>query len=323
MRSCLFAIFLSLFTLVQPGQAIVIDRVVAVVNEEPITLTELDEEGAHFFNKIKTQAPDHLIDEHLSRARREVLDTIIDRKLLLQRAERRGVTVSPEEIDMQFFRIMEQNKLTEEQFSKQLAKMGSTPKQYKENLKAQIVRQKLISYEIRSKVVVTDEDIEKYYREEYGLEHDQDGLHLLQIGVGWGRHGRAANETEARLKAEQLRGMVLAGERFDEIAKESSDLPSAADGGDIGILAQDELSEDMRRALAGLRPGQVTSIMQTAAGFQFFKLVSARQGNVVSHAPLEMVREEIRATLHERLMKKKFDDWVVKLREHSYIKVQL
>ncbi len=305
------------------GHAKVIDRVVAVVNEDLITLSELNEEGEHFFKKIRAEAPADQLEDALHHARKQVLNSIIDRKLLLQRAEKRGITLSPEEIDMQYYGIMEKNNLTPDQFSAELAKIGSSPETYKQSLKAQIIRQRLISYEIRSKVVITNEDIEKYYREEYGLENKEDGLHIKQIGVLWGAKGRAKDKQDARLKAEQLRGMIMAGENFADIATEYSDLPSARDGGDIGVFAEDELSAPMRQGLAGLRPGEVSLVLETPSGFQFFKLLSARQGNVISQAPLELVREEIRATLHDRQMKEKFDKWVVKLREHSYVEEQL
>lgn len=301
----------------------VIDRVVAVVNEELITLSELEEEGEHFFNKVRSEAPADQLAEALLQAQKQVLGVMIDRKLLLQRAKKRGVTITPEEIDMQYFGIMEKNGLTEEQFRVELAKMGSSPKQYKDSLKAQIVRQRLISYEIRSKVVITNEAIEKYYSTEYGLENEGDGLHILQIGVLWGDKGRATDKEDALRKAEQLRGMIMAGEQFDAIAREYSDLPSAQDGGDIGIFAEDELSDTMRQGLADLKPGEMSMVLETPAGFQFFKLLSAKKGNVVSQAPLEMVREEIRSILHDRQMKEKFDKWVVKLREHSYVEEQL
>ena len=262
-------------------------------------------------------------EDALRRAQKKVLEAMVDRKLLLQRAKRRGVTISPEEIDMQYFGIMEKNGLSEEDFAKELAKIGSSPEKYKKSLEAQLIRQRLISYEIRSKVVITNEDIERYYHEEYGLENKEDGLHILQIGIMWGPGRQAATKQEARLKAEQMRAMVMDGEEFEKIARRYSDLPSAKDGGDIGVLAEDELSTSMHQCLAGLRPGQISRVMETPSGFQFFKVLSSRKGNIICQAPLPLVRDEIRTILYDREMKEKFDKWVVTLREHSYIKEQL
>ena len=318
-----FFIFFLLLVFSPSARAKVIDRVVAVVNDDLITLSEMNEEGGHLFAKIEKEVPQDRRGPVLRRVQKQVLDALIERKLILQRAARRGVTISQEDVDMQYAAIMEKNGFTEEQFAAELARIGSTPAQYKEKLKAQIARQRLISYEIRSKVVVTNEDIERYYHEEYGLECKEDGLHILQIGITWGPGTKTASREEARLKAEQMRGMILDGEDFASIARQYSDLPSARDGGDIGVFAEDELSDAMRRGLAGLRPGEISPVIETASGFQFFKLLSMRHGNVITQPPLELVRSEIRAILYEREMKKKFDEWVVQLREHSYIKVQL
>lgn len=315
--------FLLVILLTPQAYAKIIDRVVAVVNDDLVTLSELNEEGAHFFKKIEEEAPANQRDAALHRARKKVLDAIVDRKLLLQRAKRRGVTISPEEIDMQYFAVMEKNGFTEKQFAAELAKIGSSPARYKKSLEAQLVRQRLISYEIRSKVVITNEAIERYYHEEYGLENKEDGLHILQIGILWGPGHQNTTKQEAKLKAEQMRAMVMDGEEFEKVAHQYSDLPSAKDGGDIGVLAEDDLSPTMRQGLAGLRPGQISRVLATPSGFQFFKLLSSRKGNVISQAPLALVRDEIRAILYDREMKEKFDKWVVTLREHSYIKEQL
>ncbi len=305
------------------SQAEVIDRVVAVVNDDLITLSELNSEGALHFDKIRQQVPPEQRAEALATARKEILSSLIERKLIAQRAAKRDITLSDEEVDMQYFHVLEQNNLSEEQFKTELAKAGITPSMYKENLRSQMIRQRLIGVEIRSKVVITNEQIEEYYHSKYGQQSEGDGLHILQIGCLWGPGSKTADKKEARMRAEQLRGMVMAGENFKDIAQSYSELPSATDGGDIGIFLQDELSKPMQDGLAGLRPGEVSPIIESGESFQFFKLLSAKSGNVITQAPLESVREEIRALLTEQLLKEKFDRWVIQLRESSYVEEQL
>lgn len=125
------------------------------------------------------------------------------------------------------------------------------------------------------------------------------------------------------MRAEQLRGMVMAGENFHEIAKSYSDLPSAADGGDIGVFKRDELSQTMQTGLKGLRPGEVSMIIENGNSLQFFKLISSKSGNVITQAPLETVRDEIRTLLMDQHLKEKFENWVTQLREISYVEEQL
>lgn len=305
------------------AQAEIIDRVVAQVNDDPITLSDLNNEGALHFEKIRKMAPPAEVDQALASAKKEILDSLIERKLIAQRAAKRGITVSNEEIEMQYFQIMEQNNLSEKQFIAELSKAGITPELYKKNLHSQIIRQRLLGIEIRSKVVITNEQIEEYYNTKFGRQNQDDGLHILQIGSTWGGKGKATNAEEAKGRAQQLRGMVTAGENFQEIAKAYSDLPSAENGGDIGIFKRDELSAAMQKGLADLHPGDISMIIESGQSFQFFKILSSKSGNVITQAPLESVREEIRDLLKKQLLDKKFKKWLTLLRETSYIKEQL
>jgi len=142
-----------------------VDRVVAVVNDDVITLSELEEEAAPAFAKIRAEAPAAQVDDAIQKARRDILRSMIDHKLLLQRAANRQIEVSDAEIDAAIDRIMEENSLTVEQFREQLATMGVSEGKYRSSLRDQILRSRLLSYEIRSKVVITNEQIEAYYRD--------------------------------------------------------------------------------------------------------------------------------------------------------------
>ena len=297
-----------------------VDRVVAVVNDDVITLSELEEEAAPTIAKIKAEAPPAQVDEAVKKARQEILRNMIDHKLLLQRAAKRQIEVSDAEINAAMDRIMEQNNLTVEQFREQLATMGVSEEKYRASLRDQILRSRLLSYEIRSKVVITNEQVEAYYRNKYLQHNSPEGYHILQFGSGWEDKGRSASKEEALKRAEQLREMIIAGENFNEIAKNYSDLPSAADGGDIGTFKQNELADYMWQAIKNLHPGEVSPVIETPAGFQFFKLLSKSSDGIIAQAPLENVKEEIRTTLYDQELKKKFEYWVKELRENSYIK---
>jgi len=268
-----------------------VDRVVAVVNDDVIALSELEEEAAPTFAKIKAEAPAGQVDDAIQKARRDILRNMIDHKLLLQRAANRQIEVSDAEIDAAIDRIMEENSLTVEQFREQLATMGVSEGKYRSSLRDQILRSRLLSYEIRSKVVITNEQIEAYYRDKYLQHNSPEGYHILQFGSGWEEKGRSASKEEAMKRADQLREMVLAGENFNEIAKNYSDLPSGVDGGDIGTFKKEELADYMWQSIKDLHPGEVSPVIETPVGFQFFKLLSKSSDGVIAQAPLENVKE--------------------------------
>lgn len=316
-------IFCCIVILPSLAQAEIVDRVVAVVNDDLITLSELNDEGKLHFERLREQVPIEQRAEALAQLRQQILTSMIDRLLIAQRADKRGINISNEEVDMQYFRILEQNNVEEKEFAEKLNQAGLTPEIYKRNLKSQITRQRLLNREVRSKIVISDAQVELYYLTEYGQDSTADGIHILQIGCLFSRSDGSDARRDTKRRAKQLRGMVLAGENFQEIAKNYSELPSATDGGDIGVFLQSELSKEMRQGLSGVRPGQISEIIETSSGFQFFKILSAKSGTTITQAPLELVRDDIVAILREKELKEKFDRWVIQLREHAYIREQL
>ena len=313
-------VFFSIFIFSNNAHAgDVVDRIVAVVNDDVIALSEVNEEGMPMYHRIRDEAPASQVDEAIKQAQQEILSGLIEQLLISQRAKQRNIQVDPSEIDAAVDSILSRNNTTIEQFHAELAKIGTNEKNYRKRLRNQILRSKLISYEIRSKIVITDRQIQDYYQKSYSSINIDEGYHLLQFGCSWGENGRSGSSEEANMRAIMLRDMVLSESNFNELAKEYSDLPSAADGGDIGVFAKEELADYMWDAIKDLKPGETSEIILTPSGFQFFKLLSSKKGNVLTQAPLESVSEEIRAKLYDQELDKKFDNWMIQLREHSYI----
>lgn len=316
-----YLFFILLLTVFSPlhCRAELVDRIVAKVNDDIITLSELNEESAATLQKIRENAPPDQIRNAIRQARQEILTGLIDRMLISQKAESSGLSVSNENLDATIARILEQNQITMEQFLEQLKVMGMTEAQYRNKMRSQMLQSKLINFEIRSKVVITDEKVRRYYDESFGQEESSEGYHLLQIGCLWGPDGRSETRLDARKRAEQLHAMISEGENFKEIAKAYSDLPSAADGGDIGVFKEEELAVYMRDAIKGLYPGQISVIIESSTAYQFFKILSSKEGNVIQQAPFETVKEEIRSLLYEQELREDFDKWVTQLRDEAFI----
>ncbi len=305
-----------------------VDRVVAVVNDDVITLSELEKMGREFFERIKTKAPAEEVDSALEKARGEVLSSLIDKFIVRQQAEKLSITVAEAEIDTAIDQILARNNATIEDFRRELTAMNLSEQEYRDNLRDQILQSKLISYEVRSRIVVIEEDMKAYYQKEYTQEKGGGGFHILQMGFTW-RNTVSLEEAgfdtkeAAREKAEEIRARVLDGESFMELAKAYSNLPSAADGGDIGLFMKDEMAADMKDVILEMTPGTISPIIETGNAFQFFKLLSVREGDLVIKAPYESVREEIRDILYRQEMEEQYKTWVKSLREEAYIKILL
>ncbi len=305
-----------------------IDRVVAEVNDDVITLSELEKAGESYFKRIRDNAPANEVKMALEKARVEVLASLVDKMLLRQEAGKMSISVSEADIDMAIDQILARNKATIEDFRKDLAAMHMTEHEFREDLRDQILQSKLSNYQIRSRLVITEEDIQEYYQKQYTKETQESGYYILQMGFTWEKQGNlvmpgTVAKQDARKRAEEIRDRVLDGESFKELAKSFSNLPSAKDGGDIGLLKKDEMAQYMRDTVLAMKPGEVSPIVETESVYQFFKLLSVREGDMVILAPYESVRVEIRDLLYQEEIREQYDKWVKELREKAYIKTLL
>jgi len=317
-----------LLTLLSSGTAVlaeIIDRCVAVVNNDVITQSEVNEAGKPLFQRVAKQAPAAELGEALQEARKRVLEKLIDKKLLLQEAKRYNMSVTDEEVDKALGRILAQNHTSRELFKKELAKMGMTEAQYREDLRDQILSSKLVNVAVRSKVIIPEEKIIDYYDTHYTERVGDGGFYILQIGCSWndllsGKDLKQARE-KALQKAKRVRSLALSGEDFKKLAREYSDLPSSIDGGDIGVFKEDEMAPAMRKAITCLKPGEISKIVETPSGYQIFKLLSSQEGQIVTKIPYESAKDEIREILYRQEMQKLYKNWLEELRSQSYIRV--
>ncbi|MBM9537211.1 SurA N-terminal domain-containing protein [Desulfobulbus alkaliphilus] len=317
----LFVFFL--FPLPAFSLADVIDRSVAIVNNDIITLSEVNEIGAPFFQRIADETPPAQLEETLRQAQKEVIEQIIERKLLLQEAEKLNIRVSDAEIDTTLQRILTENRTSWDQFREDLSALGMNEKQYREELRQQILTSKLINQEIRAQIVIPEERVVLYY-DRYYTEYENEGYYILQIGTLWGapdRTGTIPTQTEAREKILNIRERAVRGNNFNQLAKQYSDLPSSVDGGDLGVFQRHEMATAMRQAVVNLKPGQISEIIELSNTYQIFKLLSSQTGQITAKVPYESVKEEIRDLLFQQEMETRFNEWLQNIRDKAYVRI--
>lgn len=301
----------------------VVDKVVAVVNDEVITLSELNEETAELIRVIVKEHPDEPVGAALNQARDMAMNGMIERRLIKQKAKKYNVTVTDEDVEVAYERMRNGLGLDPAEFKQKLEKSGLSEESYKNKLKAQILQSRLLSYDVRSKIIVTDEMVLDYYNENYKAKVGSGGYYLLQIGFRWPKSDDpeklSADKQKTRARTEKVYQLAKSGEDFKSLAEKFSDLPSASDGGDIGVFTLDEMAPFMRDAVAELHPGQLSQIVETPAGFQFFKLLTMQDEAAVETAAFDAVKEEIREKLFEEKLKVAYTNWVKKLKEEAYI----
>jgi len=313
---------LCLFSFPTFSQAELADRIVAIVGEDVITLSELNEEGHPYFQAIMQNVPTQNLDVEMQKARQEVLNQLIERLLIQQQADKFGITISPEEVDMAMASILQENNISAADFKRDLEKRGTTEEFYKNKIQSQMLRSRLVNFLIRSKIVISDDKINDYYNSYYATKHTTSGFHIAQMGFLWGDKFKAKTSEEALQKAKYVREQLLEGEDFGLLARNYSDLPSAEDGGDIGTFKEDELASYMRETILSLKPGETTQIMETPIGFQILKLLSAQTSDSQPPALTE-VQEEIKSILFKQELEKGYQNWISEIREQTYIKQNL
>lgn len=305
------------------AHAVLVDRVVAVVNDDVITLSEVQQEGKKLFQQIARQAPAAELGKDLDKARQEVLSSLIDKALVEQRAKALGITVDDNEISQTMETMAANNHMDVETLKSKLVAQGMSVDDYRNRLKWQILQSKVINYEIRSKIVVTEEKARQYYKQQ-DLHDIRDGYHILQIGLQWGTGKKYPTREMAMAQAKQIEKMLSAHQSFSELARTYSDLPSAADGGDLGYFAKKELASFMKEAILKITPGDTTPIIEASDNtLQILKLLSIKSGDTIERPPFKSVKQDIIHKLQDEELDRHFARWLKDIRAQAYIKTIL
>jgi peptidyl-prolyl cis-trans isomerase SurA len=256
---------------------------------------------------------------------------MIDQKLIRQEAAKQGIMVTSEEVDQMVEQMLQANNMSREELNIQLEQSGVDEAAYRSSIESQIYQTKLLNRDVRSRIVITEEAILDYYDTSYTKHIPEGGYYLLQIGISWGETEGQDLDPEvfeerklsAWQRAERVHKLAVSGSDFKELARKFSDLPSKAEGGDIGVFEESEMASYMRGAVTSLNPGQVSAIIETPVGYQFFKLLSSKEGGIVTIAPYSEVKEEIREKLYDQVLRKEFEEWIEEIRSEAYIRTSL
>lgn len=296
---------------------ILIDRIIAQVNDDIITLHDLNQAIEPYLEKLKAMGyPAAQEREMLYKIRTEMLEDLVTNKLTDQVAKEKGLSVSEKEIDSAVERVKKTNRLTQEQFVEALENDGITLEEYRKNIKDQILRSKLVNQEIQSKIVVTEKDVLAYYKKNLAQYGGEKKYHLRTIVKII--QSEAEDDVEAaKALMEEIVKKLDKGEAFAELAKAHSDL-MAEEGGDIGSFGMESLSEEIKAAVVNLKVGGHSRVLATSQGLQIFYL----EGIIdTAEKPMESVSAEIEDILYKEVVDRKFKEWIENLKKQAHIKI--
>lgn len=304
---------------VMPLAAELIDKIVAVVNDDVITLSELDQEALLLYKNISEGQGGIQLSDALEHARSLALEKMIDKKIILQQARDMNVEVSPNEVDAAYDKTRVRMQLSDTEFKEKLSESGMTEDIYRDDLRVKLIQSRLLGLKVHSKVVITEEMVEDYYRTHYAKTTDETGYYLLQMGFSWNQEKIKQSKEDCLNTAQRVHDLAQSGQDFRALAKKFSDLPSASDGGDIGVFQLDDMAETMSRTISPLKTGDISKIIETPNGYQFFKLLSSEKNNDNFQENFDAVKDEIRDKLFEEKLQVAYDKWVSELKEKAYI----
>ncbi|MFO7750950.1 MAG: SurA N-terminal domain-containing protein [Desulfobacteraceae bacterium] len=311
----------ALFSFLGTSQGDIEERIVAVVNNEVITLTELNRALRPYMDKIETAGyADAKKEKMIYKLKQDMLSRMIDRKLTDQEVERLGITVSDKEVDAAIERLKQSQFMTQEDLEKALKQDGMSFREYRKKIHREILRPKLINYSVKSKVVVTDSDVEAYYREN---RQDYTGVkryHLYNILIPVESPGMDDSRAEPLKTATRIKELLDQGKSFQELARRYSAAPNASDGGELGVMDAETLSAKLEKVVSKLAEGDHSRPVLTDQGYQLFYVKAVQPAEVKE---LDQVRDQIFKKLYDEIVEKKFQSWLQSLRENSHIKKML
>jgi peptidyl-prolyl cis-trans isomerase SurA len=285
--------------------AVIVDRVVAVVNNEIITLSDLQREEA--LRKDQTK-----IDE------RQLLADMIDRKLQLDAAKRAGMDVTDKELADAITDIMKRNSMDTKRFEEALAKEGLTLDQYRTELREQMTLSRMVGKFVRAGIAVDEAEVRAYYERNLKSYTLPEEVRLRQIYFPLPDNATPNQIADMKAQAQKVFERVKKGGDFLRLVREHSEGNTSPDG-DLGFMERENLQPEIEEAARGLKPGEIAGPILCNGGFHIIRLEDVR----TPVKPFEKVKDQIMNTLYQQKMENTYRTWLQSLRSDANIENHL
>ena len=291
----------------------IVDKIVAQVNDEIITLSELEQ--AMKYSKVNPGAPAPAENEAF---RQQMLDMLIDRKLAKEEAKRYGLTVPDKELNKAMDDIKKSNGFADDAaLRKALAKDGMTMEQLRQQLIEQIQQDRLMALMVKDVPKIPEAEIKKFY--EANFKTPENRMHVKVITLPVAPDANAEQQEEVRAQAEKALTEAQKGEDFDKLIKQYSKSMPNTPSGDLGFFRETDLDPKFFEFLSNLKTREVVPL-KTPQGFQIIKLIEAKMNQMVG---LNEVKPQIIQVLEREQMTKRFSEHLKDARKRALIKISL
>lgn len=304
-----------------PGaRALLIDRIIAKVNDEVITLSQLQEEGLPLFEPLRGSFSGEELQKQVSRAEREFLDQLILKRLQLQHAAQIGLTASENDINAALKDVLTRNNLVQETLVEMLAKEGLTFQDYKDRLREQIVLARLLNQAVRSRVSVDTSEVEAYYQAHRGEFGRPDEAKVRHIFFRLEAAAETSQVEAIYARATRVLQEARNGSNFESLARRYSEDVTAVSGGDLGVIRRGQTLPGFEEVVFSMNDGEISDVVRTPNGLHIVRVEAVGKGTPRS---LEEVKAEIQRRVLQEKMDKRLREWANELRNKAYIEINL
>jgi peptidyl-prolyl cis-trans isomerase SurA len=297
-----------------------VDRIAALVDESPILLSEVEDRGRAELAKLGREG---VSSGEIARRRQEMLRallaTLIDERLLDNQIKLAKVDLTDEELQSTIDDIKRQNQIPDDKaFAQALEHEGLTMETYRVKLKRDLEKMKLLNLKVQAKV--TDADVREAYDKAYLHASAEQEVHARHVLLSLKPGAPAADEQRVLEKAREVAQKAKAGEDFALLAKQYSDGPSAAQGGDLGYFKRGVMVSELEAAAFSLPVGGVSDPIRTRFGYHVLKIEDRR---AVPPPPFDQVKEQLRAKLRQEQSEKLTAEYLGELRKESTVDIKI
>lgn len=310
--------FFLLFLLPHAAQAKLVDQLIVVINGEPYTLSNLN----HFAtSKMNRSFPSGDLSQ-LNAADREVIEGFITEKLLNAEAREAGILITDDEVNRYIEQVKKNNRLSDDDLRTVLTREGQTLASYRTSIKAEMEKSEVINHQVRRRVNITDEDVERYYKLNGVKFRSNERARISHILLALAEDAPPDRIKSVTARGQDLHRRIAAGEDFAALARQYSEGAGREQGGEIGWIKRGTLVagiEDL--AFEKLSVGQVSEPVRTSMGVHLVKLEAREAG---TQLPLSTVAPRIKEDLTNRALEERFDRWLkTDLRRKHRVDVRL
>jgi peptidyl-prolyl cis-trans isomerase SurA len=314
----LSVVFVIALILTTNARAELIERIVAIVNSEIITLTDINSYAERLRGGGLTDdllIPDDATKQAILADKEKLLQTMISERLIDSEVKRQNLQVPVEKVEQEVRSIARRNNITRDQLKDAITQRGVSFSQYQDFIKTGLERQSLIERAVTSKIKITEQDVLNLYAQNNKGSSTQAYEYTLAHALFLKEKGGA---TAARARAQNFLKRLNEGGNFEKLAGEMSEDPNFEAGGLLGTFKTGEFLADLEKEAKDLSSGQVSGLIETKTGFHILKVLNKK---LIPDPKYDLEKEKLQQSLYEQAYKRQLQSWLEQLRQDAFLRI--